>query len=635
MSEIENEDYKENDLVWAKIKGYPWWPSTISNISIKQTTTLGKTTKEKIYTIELLGEKNIFNVSQEKIEPFTKNYDKHSNTTNLSLLNSIKIAKKYFEKKIKKEKENEEQNKPEKDNNKDTSENKNKLLQKKRLNDRVILDDELNEVEKDTNKKKTDNENNDGKSTPKSNIKINININYNTTKFDTYNINPYPTSEVMNSNYNISTSNNNKSNQKASIPKFNSINYSKISSNEMTENKNSYKKEKFISITNSNKTEKNESKEEEQSIKSLKKEKKAEAKDNNVNIVKKEEKESTEKSNEENEGSECEEDNEELILTKDIINESIQKILNCQIQISNLSSQKTISKELINLLEKFNELFTKSQNDGENCEIYYLSKDLIPILMNLTFGKNSEIVSKSSEIIYFLNQKILNEIFILSNKDQIELLESLNKNEINKETNKETVKDNNNKNETTIEDNDFKEGQNLVDLINKKNTFRSGFSDIHTINSKRGRPKKISTNSEISSEIFSSKITEGQGLFNINNMNEKNYYEEFIKILSNKDKNKIENEFKELSGEFFENTYDKNNFDLEPDMAKVRKNMCIKIYKIIKKIRPEIHSDLIKKMIVYYEYKIRNSISDKIYSCKIKELFETIKERLYDKKKNK
>ena len=68
-------------------------------------------------------------------------------------------------------------------------------------------------------------------------------------------------------------------------------------------------------------------------------------------------------------------------------------------------------------------------------------------------------------------------------------------------------------------------------------------------------------------------------------------------------------------------------------MAKVRKNMCIKIYKIIKKIRPEIHSDLIKKMIVYYEYKIRNSISDKIYSCKIKELFETIKERLYDKNK--
>ena len=49
------------------------------------------------------------------------------------------------------------------------------------------------------------------------------------------------------------------------------------------------------------------------------------------------------------------------------------------------------------------------------------------------------------------------------------MLESLNKNDINKETNKETFKDNNNnKNETTIEDNDFKEGKNLVNLINKR-----------------------------------------------------------------------------------------------------------------------------------------------------------------------
>ena len=86
MSDIENEDYKENDIVWAKVKGYPWWPSLISQISYKSSTTLGKTSKEKIYTIELIGEKSDIKVSSEKIEPFTKNYDKHINTKNTSLL---------------------------------------------------------------------------------------------------------------------------------------------------------------------------------------------------------------------------------------------------------------------------------------------------------------------------------------------------------------------------------------------------------------------------------------------------------------------------------------------------------------------------------------------------------------------
>ena len=82
MSDIQNEDYKEKDLVWARIKGYPWWPSQISQISLKPITTLGKNTKEKIFTIEMIGEKNIVKVSSEKIEPFIKNYDKQSNTKN-------------------------------------------------------------------------------------------------------------------------------------------------------------------------------------------------------------------------------------------------------------------------------------------------------------------------------------------------------------------------------------------------------------------------------------------------------------------------------------------------------------------------------------------------------------------------
>ena len=646
MSESENEDYKEKDIVWAKIKGYQWWPSLISQISFKQQTTLGKTQKEKIYTIELIGEKTNMKVSSEKIEPFIKNYDKHANTKNSSLLKSIESAKKICDKKNKKEKETEEKNKPVKDN-KDTNDNKpTKFLQKKRINDRIILDDEQNEEEeKDKSKKDKEDDNKNVLSSPNNIMQFNINFNCtlnNQHTFNVNNFNPFKPPEVINQTNTNTNQNliNNKSNTKPNMPKFNSINYSTIQANEKTGNKNSSKKEKNNeSNNNSNSKEPTPSKEqEEQCVISLKKEKKNEEKKLELKLGDKQnEQKNNEESNEENENenSECEEENEELILSNDIINESIQKILNCQIQISNISSQKTISRELNNLSEKFNEHFAKNQNENDNYEVYYLSKDLIPILLNLTYNKNTEIMSKSSDMLYFLNQKIINEIFNLSKKDQADLLESLN-NKSQNDVNKETSNDNNDKkNEINLEEeDDFKEGQNLVELINKRGTIRSGISDMHTIYSKRGRPKKISTNSELSSEVFSSKINDGIFTFN-NNINEKNYYEEFIKIISSKDKTKIESDFKELCGDFFESVYDKNNADLDIDIAKARKNMCIKLYKVLKKVCPEIENELIKKMIVYFEYKIRNSNAEKIYSCKIKDLFETIKERLLVNDKDK
>jgi hypothetical protein len=626
MSEIENEEYKEKDIVWAKTKGYPWWPSTISQISYKSLTTLGKTNKEKVYTIELIGEKNSAKVSSEKIEPFIKNYDKHANTKNSTLLKSIETAKKMCEKKTKKEKENEEQNK----NNKDSKDNKEsdtspKFLQKKRNNDRVILDDDQNEEEKDVKIKNNEEQNNNKISTPKNNIKINININFTNNNQNTYNLNSVQTKDAMNQTNPNPNSNNLKSNTKTNIPKFNSINYSNLAANEKTTNK--IKKEKIFNTSTDNNRDISISKEDEdKSIKSSKKEKKSENKDFDLKLGEKPEKENIEESIEENENEECEEDNEELILTNDIINESIQKILNCQVQISNISSQKTINKELTDLSEKFHELFDKNQNDNDNYEIYYLSKDLIPILLNLTYNKNTDIMSKSSEILSFLNEKIIKEIFNLSQKEKSDLIESLNnnKNKINKD---EIYDNNNNIYNINSEEDEYKEGLNILELINKKATIKSGISDMHTIFSKRGRPKKISTNSELSSDVFSSKLNEN--FFNINTINEKNYYEEFVKILSIKDKTKMESDFKELIGDFFENIYDKNNSDLDIDIAKVRKNMCIKIYKVVKKIKPEVDRDLIKKMIIYFEYKIRNSNIDKIYSNKIKELFEIIKERLY------
>ena len=633
MSEVENEDYKEKDIVWANVKGYSWWPSLISKVSIKQITTLGKATKEKMYTIELLGEKFNTKVSSEKIEPFMKNIDKHTNNKNTSLVKSIDIAKRLIEKKNKKEKEkDDEPNKKDKDIQNNTNDNNPKFLQKKRMKDRVILDEEQNEEEKDIKIKPSGVENIDLLSATGGGVKINININLTNNNQRTYNLNSFQSPEVINP---ATSSNTNnfiiKSNTKPNIPKFSSINYSNISANEKTGNKNSNKKDKNLNVINNNNKMQTKD-DEEKSIKSLKKEKKSEEKDYDLKLGEKPtNKNKTEESNEENENSECDEENEELILTNDIINESIQKILNCQIQISNISSQKTITKELNNLSEMFNEYFSKNQDEDDNAEIYYLSKDLRPILLNLTYNKNPDIVSKSSEIISILNGKIVIEVFNLSKKDQKDLIESFTKSKIN-DNDKDTSKENNNNNTINLEEEMFKEEKDILDLINKKSTIKSGISDIHTLNSKRGRPKKNSTNSELSSEVFSSRINEGALNFN-NGMNEKNYYEEFVKLLSNKDKTKVESDFKDLSDDFFENIYDKNNNGLDIDIAKIRKSVCIKILKVLKKARPDIAIELLKKMIVYFEYKIRFSNTEKIYSCKIKDLFEYLKEKLSDNDK--
>ena len=633
MSEVENEDYKEKDIVWANVKGYSWWPSLISKVSIKQITTLGKTTKEKMYTIELLGEKFNTKVSSEKIEPFMKNIDKHTNNKNTSLVKSIDIAKRLIEKKNKKEKEkDDEPNKKDKDIQINTNDNNPKFLQKKRMKDRVILDEEQNEEEKDIKIKPSGVENIDLLSATGGGVKINININLTNNNQRTYNLNSFQSPEVINP---ATSSNTNnfiiKSNTKPNIPKFSSINYSNISANEKTGNKNSNKKDKNLNVINNNNKMQTKD-DEEKSIKSLKKEKKSEEKDYDLKLGEKPtNKNKTEESNEENENSECDEENEELILTNDIINESIQKILNCQIQISNISSQKTITKELNNLSEMFNEYFSKNQDEDDNAEIYYLSKDLRPILLNLTYNKNPDIVSKSSEIISILNGKIVIEVFNLSKKDQKDLIESFTNSKLN-DNDKDTSKENNNNNTINLEEEMFKEEKDILDLINKKSTIKSGISDIHTLNSKRGRPKKNSTNSELSSEVFSSRINEGALNFN-NGMNEKNYYEEFIKLLSNKDKTKVESDFKDLSDDFFENIYDKNNNGLDIDIAKIRKSVCIKILKVLKKARPDIAIELLKKMIVYFEYKIRFSNTEKIYSCKIKDLFEYLKEKLSDNDK--
>ena len=624
----DNTEYKEKDIVWAKVKGYPWWPSIITHISFRNNRASGENIREKIYTIEFIGEKNNAKVSKEKIETFNKNYELHTNTKNPLLIKSIELAKKNIEKKqtskiiFLKENTQDNINKKGKDINKENNPNlptkksqesseeksksekeidKNiKLLQRKRINDHVILD----ENEDSNNMKNLDIKNKEEKkilSSPKNNIKINININLTTNNQNMVNINSF--SSELNQN--------NPNNQNI----ISNINYSSLTSNE----KNNINK-----ITNNNNNNLNEilNLNGESIVNYLEKEKN---KDENKNEEKNEKNNLKEVSIEEEDEFDEENENDETIIINDEINEIIQKLLNGQIQITNISNQKMIITELIKLSEKLNELFTKNQD----LEIYHLTKDLVPILINFTYNKNNDILIKSSEILSFLNEKIINEIFVFSQKEKEDLIESLNK---EKEENKDKEI-----NINEMEENDFKEGLNIIEMINAKNLNKSNISEHQHISySKRGRPKKININSEVSSDYFNSKIEEG--FFNIKeafNLNEKNVYEDFVKIIICKDKNRMENYFKELSINFFSNVYDKLNKDLDKETAELRRKFCKKIFIIVHKLYPEINSDFLKRVIIYFEHKIRNDNSniDKTYSNKMNFLFDIIKERLYDKTK--
>ena len=187
MIEGENEDkidYKEKDIVWAKVKGYPWWPSITNHISYRNIQTNGENIKEKLYSIEFIGEKNnIIKLTKEKLEPFNKNYEQHINSKNSSLLNNMELAKKIFDKKqntkmmFLKENTQDKNNKKDKDMNNvnnqnlstkkshDSSDEKSKgekeneknikFLQKKRINEPVIVNgnDVMNDINDDEENK--------------------------------------------------------------------------------------------------------------------------------------------------------------------------------------------------------------------------------------------------------------------------------------------------------------------------------------------------------------------------------------------------------------------------------------------------------------------------------------------------
>ena len=87
-------NFKKGEIVWAKIRGYPWWPGVVWNFNIKIGQIQLDQKKEIKYLVNFIGDNTHAELPLVKIEKFEKKLIEYSKTKKINLLESITIAKK-------------------------------------------------------------------------------------------------------------------------------------------------------------------------------------------------------------------------------------------------------------------------------------------------------------------------------------------------------------------------------------------------------------------------------------------------------------------------------------------------------------------------------------------------------------
>ena len=188
--EIGQGELKEKDIVWAKIKGYPWWPGTIRNIFYYHSQNSYKgISKRKKYIIDFIGNKSHGEVNKNDIKLFKPNYEEHCKTKNPSLIKSIELANKLYQEKINNKNIEIEEKKEDKDTDKNIS--KNKLIIKKENSKNEKGYNLLNKKRREPNNTKEEEKKEEQKNRRNNDIKINININVTNNNQRTVNINSF------------------------------------------------------------------------------------------------------------------------------------------------------------------------------------------------------------------------------------------------------------------------------------------------------------------------------------------------------------------------------------------------------------------------------------------------------------
>jgi len=95
---MSNVSFNVGEIIWAKIRGYPWWPATITGAEDDN--------REKKYAVSFIGDNTHASLAKKCLEKFEKGLKLYSNTKKKNLSESIDKAKEmYYNKNGKKDKE--------------------------------------------------------------------------------------------------------------------------------------------------------------------------------------------------------------------------------------------------------------------------------------------------------------------------------------------------------------------------------------------------------------------------------------------------------------------------------------------------------------------------------------------------
>lgn len=87
--------FRKGDIVWAKVRGFPWWPGVVKGINLKITRADEEDeVRETTILVYFIGDDSHSLLPINKVEKYSKKYEEFSKTKKRSLLKSIDVANK-------------------------------------------------------------------------------------------------------------------------------------------------------------------------------------------------------------------------------------------------------------------------------------------------------------------------------------------------------------------------------------------------------------------------------------------------------------------------------------------------------------------------------------------------------------